>query len=183
MLKEYIEHIGDKTYRWEAQTTKLTLDQKANIVTAYRDNLVPILELAKTYGRTRQLIYRILKKHGVDTSKSRRIEVKCHYCEKSFPKKPSQVRRRKYHYCTFGCYLDCIKAKGQDYIQNRHGQRRARSAVTKHFDLKEDMIVHHENKDTLDNRLTNLRVFKNHSEHMRYHRGGEATPVWDGREV
>ncbi len=183
MLKEHIEYIGDKTYRWKAQTTKLTPNEKAYIIAAYRDDLVPILELAKTYGRTRQLIYRLLKKNGVDTSKSRRIEVKCHWCEKVFLKKPCQVRRRKYHYCNTDCYLDYIKVMGQCYVCNRQGQRRARSLVNIHFKLDDDMIVHHENKDTLDNRLTNLRVFKNHSEHMKYHRGQPVEAIWDGRDV
>lgn len=153
------------------------------IIKAYVKDLIPIIKIASTLHVTRQSIYRLLRKHGVDTSKSRRIEVKCHYCGKSFLKKPCQVRRRKYHYCTFRCYLDCIEAKGQGYVQNRHGQRRVRVLVSKHFDLQDGMIVHHENKDTLDNRLTNLRVFKDHSEHMRYHRGGEAIPLWDGRNI
>ena len=154
-----------------------------NIVQMYTKDLIPIIEIAPLWHVTRQLIYRVLKKCGVDTSKSRRIEVKCHCCEKTFLKKPCQVRRRKYHYCSSDCYLDCIKAKGQGYIQNRHGQRRARAAVSKHFELQDGMIVHHENKDTLDNRYSNFRVFENHSQHMNYHRGGDAKPIWDGRDV
>jgi len=153
------------------------------VVKAYAEDLMPIITIAASLHVTRQSVYRLLRKEGVDTSKSRRIEVKCHYCEKPFLKKPCQVRRRKYHYCTSRCYLDCIEAKGQGYVQSRVGQRRARSAVSRHFDLKEGMITHHENKDTLDNRYSNLRVFLNHSEHMRYHRGGEAIPVWDGRDI
>ncbi len=153
------------------------------IVHSYTNDLIPMIEIASSWHATRQLIHRVLKKCGVNTSKSRRIEVECHWCEKPFLKKPCQVRRRKHHYCTFGCYLDYIKEIGQPYVQNKHGQRRARSTVSRYFDLKDDMIVHHENKDTLDPRPTNLRVFLNHSEHMRYHRGGDATPIWDGRDI
>lgn len=153
------------------------------IVHSYTNDLIPMIKIASSWHVTRQLIRRVLKKCKVDTSKARRIEVKCHYCEKTFPKRPSQVRRRKYHYCNTACYLDYIKVMGQCYVCNRHGQRRARSAVSRYFPLEENMIVHHENKDTLDNRLTNLRVFKNHSEHMNYHRGWKAIPVWDGRNI
>ena len=153
------------------------------IIKAYAKDLISITKIASSLHVTRQSIYRLLRKLGVDTSKSRRIEVKCHYCEKSFLKRPCQVRRRKYHYCSSACYLDYIKEIGQPYVQNRHGQRRARAAVSRHFDLQDDMIVHHENKDTLDNRFSNFRVFENHSQHMNYHRGGDAKPIWDGRDV
>ncbi len=154
-----------------------------NITNMYQNDLIPMIDIAAEFNVTSQTIYRLLRKLGINTSKSRRIEVECNWCEKDFLKRPSEVRRHNHHYCTFGCYLDYIKEIGQPYVQNRHGQRRARATVSRYFDLKDDMIVHHENKDTLDPRPTNLRVFKNHSEHMRYHRGGEATPIWDGRDI
>ncbi len=159
------------------------IDLESKIIIAYTEELVPIIKIASQLHVCRQSIWKILKKLGVDTSKSRRIQVKCNWCEKTFYKKVSQVRRRRYHYCNEYCHISYIKEIGQPYIQNRGGQRRARSAVNIHFKLDDIMIVHHENKDTLDNRLTNLRVFKNHSEHMSYHRGGKAIPIWDGRDI
>lgn len=35
--------------------------------------------------------------------------------------------------------------------------------------LTKDEVVHHENEDESDNRLLNLRLFKNQAEHMAYH--------------
>jgi len=35
--------------------------------------------------------------------------------------------------------------------------------------LKKSEVVHHINKDTKDNRIENLRLFKNNSEHKKYH--------------
>lgn len=163
---------------------KAKIDPKhyQTIVQSYTNDLMPMIKIASSWHVTRQLIHRVLKKCKVDTSKSRRIQVKCNWCEKTFSKKVSQVRRRRYHYCNAACHISYIKEIGQPYLQNRGGQRRARSLVNTHFKLDDVMIVHHENKDTLDNRLTNLRIFKNHSEHMNYHRGGKATPIWDGRD-
>jgi len=161
---------------------KLTPEEKADIIIAYQTNLVPMLELAKKYGKSRAGIWKTLQKAGVNTTK-RRLPVTCHACGKQVLKPKCQIRKAKYCYCTFDCYMEYIRETGQSYVKNRGGQRRARSAVGRHFELKENMIVHHENKDTLDNRLTNLRVFSDHSEHMRYHRSGEAIPLWDGREI
>lgn len=35
--------------------------------------------------------------------------------------------------------------------------------------LNREEVVHHENDDTMDNRLENLRLFANQAEHKRYH--------------
>ena len=127
------------------------------IIKAYTKDLTPMIEIASRLHVSRQSIWKLLKKHKVDTSKARRIEVKCQWCERLFMKRPSEARRHNHHYCSFNCYLSYI------------------------FDLLPDNIVHHEDKDTLNNILRNLKVFENHSEHMRYHRGGEAKPLWEGR--
>ncbi len=36
--------------------------------------------------------------------------------------------------------------------------------------LKPEEVVHHKNEDTSDNRISNLKLFKNQSEHLKYHR-------------
>lgn len=154
------------------------------IIKAYAEDLTPIIEIASWLHVTRQSIYRMLRKNGVDTSKSRRIKVKCHWCEKPFLKRPCQMRRRNYHYCSFDCYLDYLRELGQPYVQSRSGQRRARSVVSVYFDLQPEHIVHHEDKDTLNNMPPNLRAFKDQNDHMRYHRGViPILPLWDGRDI
>ena len=162
------------------------MDLKQNeqkIIKAYAEDLTPIIEIASWFHVSRQAIWKLLRKRGVDTSKSRRFKIICHWCEKVFYKRACQMRRRNYHYCTTDCYLDYLREVGQPYVENRSGQRRARSVVSMCFDLQPENVVHHEDKDTLNNLPFNLRAFKDQSDHMRYHRGGEATPLWDGRDV
>jgi hypothetical protein len=41
-------------------------------------------------------------------------------------------------------------------------------------------VVHHINRNTLDNSLSNLMVFRNSGDHIRFHRGFDVEPLWDG---
>ena len=77
---------------------------------------------------------------------------------------------------------------GGNYNGSRQGQRIARVVVGEYFELEDGMVVHHEDGNTLNNQLRNLRVFIDHSHHMKYHfqmRGGEVpfSPIWDGSKV
>jgi len=161
----------------------LTSRQKVDIIEGYRDQLTPMIELAATYGVTRQAIYKIIRKAGIDTSKGQ-LTVTCSSCGKTFPRTKARVRRQLHHFCSKTCYFAFLEAgNGFPYIQNRHGQRIARSVVSEHFALQEGHIVHHENRNTLDNRLENLKVFAGNGDHVRHHRGFDVTPIWEGNHL
>ena len=158
---------------------KLTKNDKVYIIIAYQE-LTPMAQLAKKFNVTRQAIYKILKQAGIDTSKQG-LSVSCTTCGKELVRDKFQIRKQKNHFCDRDCYTAFLQAgNGFPYIQSRHGQRIARSLVSKHFDLKENYIVHHENRNCLDNRLKNLMVFRNQGDHIRYHRGFDVEPVWNG---
>ena len=96
----------------------LTPDQKVDIIIAYQNDLIPMIELATRYGKTRCGSYRLLKMAGIDTSKARRIEVTCNWCESLFLKRPCEARNHTYHYCNSDCYLNYVKKLGQPYKPN-----------------------------------------------------------------
>lgn len=161
----------------------MTLDNYIEeIKGAYVDDLTPIIEIASWFHVTRQAIYKVLKKHGVDTSK-RQFPVKCYACGNEFLLPRCRIRISKHHFCSDDCYYAWLKAGncGDEYKPNRHGQRLARSKVSEYFNLEPGMVVHHENRDNLDNRLENLKVFRNQGDHVRYHRDcGNVEPLWEG---
>ncbi len=161
---------------------KLTNKEQGNIIEAY-NNLTPMITLAEQYGVTRQAIWKLLNKYGCDTSK-RLILVSCTTCGKEILRTKGRIRKQLHHFCDENCYYVFLEAgNGFPYIQNRHGQRIARSIVSKHFTLGTNHIVHHENRNTLDNRLKNLKVFRNQGDHVRHHRGFDVEPLWSGTSV
>ena len=158
---------------------RLTNKEQVNIIRAYNE-LTPMITLAKQYGVTRQAIWKLLRKHGHDTSKHR-ISVSCTACGKEVLRTKGRIRKQLHHFCSEKCYYDYLKAgNGYPYIQSRHGQRIGRSIVSKYFNLGTNHIVHHEDRNTLNNQLRNLKVFRNQGDHVRHHRGFDVEPAWDG---
>jgi hypothetical protein len=159
---------------------RLTQNQKVDIIKAYLD-LTPMAELARQYAVTRQGIYKIVKAAGIETSAAP-MEVSCSACGTVFLRHRFRIRRQKHHFCGDDCYHAFLAAgNGRPYIGNRMGQYRAREIVSTHFALQAGHIVHHEDRNTLNNDLDNLRVFACQGDHVRRHRGFDVPVLWDGR--
>lgn len=160
---------------------RLTTKQKVDIINAYSEQLTPMMQLAKQYGVTRQAIYKIIRKAGVSTLKEP-IYISCTSCTQSIKRNKARIRKQLNHFCSRKCYNDFLTAgNGNPYIQSRSGQIIARSIVSQYFSLQENHIVHHENRNCLDNCIKNLRVFATQGDHLRHHRGFDVIPLWDGR--
>jgi len=159
---------------------RLTPKDQVDIIRAYSEQLTPMIALATQYGITRQGIHKMLKKAGIDTT-CHKVTVSCSTCDKEIKRHKSRIRKQLNHSCDDACYSAFLKAgNGNPYIQSRQGQRIARKKVSELFDLQPGNIVHHEDRNTLNNMLNNLKVFRNQGDHIRHHRGFTVTPIWDG---
>lgn len=159
----------------------LPKDQR-NIVNEYQNKLTSMIELAKKYNVTRQTIHKILKRHEVDTT-NRQITVSCKVCGTLVKRHKSRIRKQLNHFCTHACWIAFLQAGHPGtgpYTLNRHAMRQARKKVERYYDLQPDHIVHHEDRDTNNNSLYNLKVFACPGDHVRYHRGFDVNPLWDG---
>lgn len=158
---------------------KLSAKDRVDIINGYT-NLTPMIDLAKKHGVTRQYVYRLVRQAGVEIN-DKLIPVSCSCCGKELFRHRVRVRRQKHHFCSQECHYAFIEA-GQPgkYLPSRQGQRIARSAISKVFDLQPGNVVHHINRNTLDNSLSNLMVFRNSGDHIRFHRGFDVEPLWDG---
>lgn len=162
---------------------KLTPKDKVDVIRAYTEQLTPMIDLAKQYGITRQGIHKMLRLSGVDTTKHK-ITVSCSTCQKEIKRNRCTIRKSLNHFCCNACYYAFLEAgNGNPYIQNRHGQRIGRAKAAEYIDLQEGYIVHHEDRNTLNNQIWNLRVFRNQGDHIRYHRGFTVEPIWDGSKI
>lgn len=161
---------------------KITQKDKVHIIKAY-ENLETVASLATTFGVTRQAIYKVLRTNGIDTSK-KQLKVSCRACGKILTRNKARVRKQKNHFCDYKCYYAFLEAGNDNiYIQNRQGQRIARRVVSCFFELQDDHIVHHEDRNTLNNLPYNLKVFSTQGDHIRYHREFEIDPIWDGSKL
>lgn len=159
---------------------QLTPKEKVNVIKAYTEQLTPMAELAKQYNRSRAGIWKLLTKAGVDTTKHK-ISVSCSTCGKEIKRTKSRIRKQINHFCNYECYYAFLEAgNGNPYVQNRQGQRIARMKAAEYIELKDGYIVHHEDRNTLNNMIHNLKVFRNQGDHVRYHRGFTVEPLWDG---
>jgi hypothetical protein len=161
---------------------KITQKDKVDIIKAY-EQLETVISLAQKHNVTRQAIYKVLRQHGIDTSK-KQLQVSCRACGELLTRNKARVRKQKNHFCNYECYFAFLEAGNDNiYIQNRQGQRIGRRIVSCFFELSDTHIVHHEDRNTLNNLPYNLKVFACQGDHIRYHRGFEIDPIWDGSKL
>ena len=159
---------------------RLNKSEQNNIVISY-GQLETCINLAKEYGVTSGAIINTLRKHGVNTTK-RKLPVKCKCCDKKILRTKGAIRKTKHLFCDMVCYkawLEVGNGKGK-YKRSAFGARVARLKVSKLFDLKEGHIIHHLDRDCLNNEVNNLAVFAGQGDHVRHHRGFDVTPLWEG---
>jgi hypothetical protein len=152
----------------------------------YLNGLVPMIRLAERYNVSRQGIWKLLKKLGVDTEKNGGVDIVCYHCKKEIKKYKSQMRLRSNHkFCSRKCWFAFVKSVcgGNEYKYDRQGQRLGRKVVSRYHTLQPGEIVHHEDKNCKNNTLANLKVFACQADHIRYHRGFDVTPVWSGVDI
>jgi len=174
----------------------LTPQQEAEIVKAYTIDLVRMQELAEKHGRSRQGIWKVLRRNGVNPADYAYIKMKCLNCGKHFERRRCKVRNagklahKKRNFCSVKCYYSYInREQGGEYKSSRQGNRIA-NKVVRDYILENNIpppygyIVHHVDRNCHNNDITNLMTFKDHSDHMKYHRGiWNVVPVFDGSKL
>ena len=152
---------------------KISIYDHPTIAMEYK-RLVPVIELAKRWGVSRQAIYDVLKSEKAEVSK--KTKVACSWCGKEVERGKSRVRGRKRIFCDGECHALWMEAGG-----NSPDHKLSRSIVGMVFDLEDDMVVHYEDGNKLNNMLRNLKVFRNQDDHMKWHFDGSVKPIWEGK--
>ena len=166
-------------------TIQLNERQVVDIINAYTIELETVISLATRYNRTRQAIYKVLVKHGINPADYAKITVSCTACGESVLRHRNQVRHSKHLFCDKECFVAYIEAMQRgSYNASRQGQRVGRAVVSQYYDIQPGQVIHHEDRNTMNNQPDNLKVFANQGDHIRYHRwardGVVINPVWDG---
>ena len=77
----------------------LTKQDKDQIVYLVTHQYRRVAEVAKTFSKSRQAIYDVLKQYGVDIKDYIWITVECEYCRKAFKKRRHMIRTSKLDFC------------------------------------------------------------------------------------
>jgi len=76
----------------------------------YQNGLVPMIKLAEKYHVSRQAIYKLLCRLGVDTKKNGGIEFTCYQCKKKLKRHKSRIRVRSNHrFCSLDCWFAFVR--------------------------------------------------------------------------
>ena len=89
----------------------------------------------------------------------------------------------RHFFCSREHYYEFRRA-GKPYRENRSGQRYARKVAARYTSLPPGAVVHHWDRNNLNNTPTNLAVFASQAEHLAFHHGNSnVRPIWDGRDL
>lgn len=165
--------------RWLPGSTKLTDQQRATIVDLWRGRRATQQQLARMYGVTQSLVHEVVKRSGLTRTNAPAEDRTCDECGTSFQVTGHRKLTKK-SFCSKACYWKHLY--NPDYQRSVYGTRLSREKVRKVFNLGEFNVVHHVDFDNGNTALDNLWVFATQEEHMRYHRGGDAAPIWKGSE-
>lgn len=163
---------------------KVPESERQNIIRDYTEFYVPMAEIATRYKVTRMAIWKILHRSGIDTTKeAANIKTTCTNCNTPIIKKRCQIRKSHHHFCSHSCFSKWLNRKDpvNPLITHRHGLRIARKIVSEYFIIPPGAVVHHEDRNQNNNDPTNLRVFSSTSDHIKYHRDQNITPIWSGK--
>jgi len=131
---------------------------------------------------TDRSILRWLNRQGIFTDKEYSFKVvRCKQCGKLFKKHRYLWRKSKDHFCCKEHYWEYLN--NPEYNRNVWMMRKAREELVQCGFLRSpENVVHHIDGNTENNDFTNLMVFKNQSDHSRWHRGDRSLvePLWAG---
>lgn len=169
----------------------------------YLTDLLTGKEISEKYNVNRSYVYAELRRHKIHAKDAVNILVVCSYwrCKKKFRIircKIKKIRKKKgvfNHYCSTICYHKSRKSLYSFKTRTTYKSRRIVSAYLP-FKLTSKMCVHHVNSNGSDLRLSNLMVFKNQSDHARFHHRTRINktrpkseqlklpePIWKGSDV
>jgi len=148
------------------------------IIADYQKEYMSVSTIAEKNKISRQTVYNVLKANKVKVAS--KIGVECSWCGDIVIKFRSQIRGRQDHFCNMDCRNEFLRVFHENSSHFPH--RVSYNVIAQVFPgLSEEHSIHYEDRNTRNNMLRNLKVFKSFQDHLDFHRGCVVTPVWDGR--
>jgi hypothetical protein len=149
-----------------------------DLIKFYTVDHLTLQQIADKYNVTRQAIHKRLKKAGIEREQGTYVGVTCGNCGQGLRRARFRWHATVNHFCGSKCYFKSLENSG--YKPWRQGQRIGRDVVSDYFSLDRGYVVHHVDGNSRNNDIKNLWVFRNHADHMSYHRAGRGRPIFIG---
>jgi hypothetical protein len=167
---------------------RLTDVEIVDIIDGYTVRLERMIDLATKHGITRQGVFKVLMRAGVNTHKgdggAAQIHYSCTVCGKEGVKNRANFRKRKHVFCNQDCYTAWLQhGNGNPLIIHRQGARVGRDIAGKYHTFLPGHVLHHEDRNQNNNHISNLKVFATQGDHIRYHRGFTVPILFDGSTI
>lgn len=159
----------------------LTAADRSSIIHLYTVDHLSMREISTRVNRSPSSIRSVLIDSGVDTRRSvaGRIQSSCAYCESSFTVFRSAAKRRRSLFCSVDCYSSWLQ------VRSEHISTVGLSTITlfypKIVDLPSPPSLHRIDGLLANISPRNLILFSSFLDHIRFHRGLEVEPLFDGR--
>lgn len=151
----------------------------------YEEEHMSCSMIAPLMGVGRQAVWKALRQVGVDTRKmvGTRVRTWCDFCGGEINWTRSRWRGTRHHFCSKGCYFNFFRSEHPNYWRHgcRVGREILRPFLGKVYGEVPEFTIHHDDGNGENNSPDNLYAFPDHSNHMKWHRGGMACVLLSGR--
>jgi hypothetical protein len=166
---------------------KRLLISEREIVSRYvAGEKIKTLQLAA--GVSRVAVYDVLKRNGIEVSRRLVLTLKCRFCGEKYEKPRSHVKGDNGGYCSIQCFHadrsiageysktgGCMARVNESLrdiepaTDRKLGKLCVDTLAAAGIFLKVGEVIHHKDFDRRNFAVDNLQVFKNQSEHMKFH--------------
>ncbi len=151
-----------------------------DVVVMYVDQHLTLRQIGSLVGMSATAVSKRLRSAGITADQGEWLDRQCGFCNAPLRVTRAKARRSIRSYCNPRC-AGASHGVPTAYAW-RNGSRLARLVVAQHFPLQPEHIVHHVDGDQRNNDRSNLLVFANQSDHVRYHHhGSTVVPLWTGQ--
>jgi hypothetical protein len=154
-----------------------------DVVVMYTEKHLTHRQIGKIVGMSQTAVWKRLRSAGITAKQGTWVKTSCAFCGSGVDRTRQKVRDSAKQYCGKDCYFAGLENPSS--VIWRQGSRLARVIVAHYFDLRPDHVVHHEDTNQRNNDRSNLIVFKDQGDHIKWHRlGGEQSgvkPLWTAR--